>query len=171
MVHYLLFVSLLLLVSKYCPSRHDGTIRILSTSHSPFCMRLILLGPFILLFFSHCFGACCCLWHIYDHLIWARYVRFLCLTFSIFYLVTIHINTNRHDTSLPLSHPFPSRCWYCRYRPLRCCKDDHRCTFIVQLRTLAFCWCNTISPHWADRWAPMLMLLYSPCVRCEIDCR
>jgi len=107
-------VSLLLLVFKYRSSGHAGTTRIVSTSHTPLCTRLIFLNSYLHLFRLPAppFGT------FYDHIFFSgSYVRFL-FGFSLslaflFHLVKVHIKTNRHAMPFPfLAHLF--RIAFCR---------------------------------------------------------
>jgi len=158
-------VSLLLLVFKYCSSRHDGATHIVSMSHAPLCTRLIM--SFRHLHFFYLLAAA--LLHNYDHIlslgfvcalsIWS-YLFFAFLSF-ICHLITVHINTNRHDITFALLATFFSL--YVAFVFIDPCGAARcRCTLTVILwpRFPIFRWCNTILRSWGDRWSPMLMLYY-----------
>lgn len=107
-------VSLLLLVFKYRSSGHAGITRIISTSHTPLCTRLIFLNSYLHLFRL---PAASFLHILRPSFFSGSYVRFL-FGFSLslaflFHLVTVHIKTNRHDMPFPFL-AYPSRIAFCR---------------------------------------------------------
>jgi hypothetical protein len=132
-------VSLLLLVFKYCSSRHDGATHIVFMSHVSLCTRLILSFRHLHFFYS----LTAALLHIYDHLfflglvcalsIWSYLV--LCFFLSLFTLAVLQGVVVRSLSFFGPDSPI-------------------------------FRWCNTILRSWGDRWSPMLML-YSLCGDCK----
>lgn len=164
--------SVSLLVFKYCSSRHDGATHIVSMSHVSICTRLIL--SFCHLHFLYSLTAA--LLHIYDHLfflglvcalsIWSYLVLCFFLSF-ICHLITVHINTNRHDITFALlAYLFVSLCCFCLYLPLQCCKVSlyAHCHSLVQIPDISVMQYNIAIL--GGRWSPMLML-YSLCEDCK----
>jgi hypothetical protein len=95
----------------YIASLYDETARIVSISHASLCMRLIFLNSYLhfvcwpstsfLRTYGHLFGVRMCTFH-------SALLRLL-LLFSPSHLVTVHINTNRHDIPSPFPFfPYPS---------------------------------------------------------------
>lgn len=128
-------VSLLLLLFKNRSSRHDGATHIVFTSHA-------LLHASDSVYLSSLFPlfACCCpVAHLRPSLFWGSYVRFpsgLTLSFafclSISHLITVHINTNRHDITFAfLSLPTFPRLHVAFVFVDPCSAARGRCTLIV----------------------------------------
>jgi hypothetical protein len=130
---------------------------------------VFLSSPFLL------FAYCCLVAHLRPSLLFgARMCAFhlvlpcslLFLSF-ICHLITVHINTNRHDITFALlAYLFVSLCCFCLYLPLQCCKVSlyAHCHSLAQIPDISVMQYNIAIL--GGRWSPMLML-YSLCGDCK----